>query len=151
MSERAEWCGRCYRRRLSDDGASALLVELGRFDEPDRFEPPQRPRPATTLRSVYSRWRAGATAFGPAGRVGLTAALLVPWTVSVAMLSSGLGRMFLIVYVGMTAPALLLLLPAIWRRERSATLLEPAMRCRVCAWGVAADAQWCPRCSSAVH
>lgn len=80
-----------------------------------RYSPPGAP-PGTApgTARVHSRWRAGPTSFGPAGRLLLTALVLLP----PALLVWVAGPMGLTMCVGWLVLGVPLLLRSVWTRAR---------------------------------
>jgi hypothetical protein len=94
----AAWCGQCLAPAQGEagntvpttpgaspttPGASPTAPGAtpgGAPAGPASWRPDLRPGPAPTL-TWYSRWRAGPTTHGPAGRIAWTVALLVPYWV----------------------------------------------------------------------
>ncbi len=110
LSADLEWCPRCYAR-----------VER----EPVR----RAPKAETPVVAVYSRWRSGPTSFGPAGRITLTALLLLGLVAGYPMSRGAMfgwigvdipGTPFLIAYGVVAGAAGIYALSRIWKRARIA-------------------------------
>ncbi len=104
------WCPRCYAPRAAaqPSGGHAAAPNLR------MWYPPEEPTPP----AVYSRWRGGATTFGPVGRVVITVAILLVhvllWKVF------GFDGVVFLLGVGYIAWSLLSvwILLHVWKRDR---------------------------------
>jgi hypothetical protein len=124
-----EWCNQCY---ASLKPAPAPVE--GPADAPGPGERPLWVRtntapPELKLSHEFSRWRAGATSFGPVGRAVLTLLVLLmlvvgyPLIRGLIMMVGGMdvpGLGFLLMYLFVALPAGIYLLSRVWRRERIA-------------------------------
>jgi hypothetical protein len=109
----ATWCGQCF---TSIDRSPAALAGI------------RGPRPAQRLHeATYSRWRGGATSFGPLGRIVMTIGVLLGLAIGYP-LARGLifatvgmdvpGTGFLLMYAAIAAVAGAWLLSRVWRKAR---------------------------------
>ena len=120
-----EWCNQCY---------SSLKPAPAPVEAPAPGERPLWVRsntvaPELKLSQEFSRWRAGATSFGPVGRSFLTVLVLLmlvvgyPLIRGLIMMVGGMdvpGLGFLLMYLVVALPAGIYLLSRVWRRERIA-------------------------------
>ena len=150
MSEESVWCPRCFRRPVTDEAAAALVAEVDRLSQPERWEPPRRFHERRTTRSMWSRRFAGPTSFGLRGRIAMTAILAGLFVLGALQLGvSTNGGPCTIIYVGFTLPGSLLLIREFWKKERNVVPL-PKRECRVCRESIYGEAGFCPRCKAAV-
>jgi hypothetical protein len=123
VADELEWCNQCYKALSTERVAST----------PE----PQRPlwirsnvgKPDVKIAPEFSRWRGGATSFGPVGRVLLTVGVLLLLVVGYPVLRGlvftvvGIdvpGSGFVVMYVCVAIPAGAYLLSRVWKRERVA-------------------------------
>jgi hypothetical protein len=120
-----EWCNQCY---------APLQPAVAPTEAPAPGERPLWVRsnigpPPLEQTHEFSRWRAGATSFGPIGRAVLTALVLVmlavgyPLMRGLIMMVGGMdvpGAGFMIMYLVVALPLGIYLLSRVWRRERIA-------------------------------
>jgi hypothetical protein len=123
VADELEWCNQCYEALPAERAAST----------PE----PQRPlwirsnvgKPDVKIAPEFSRWRGGATSFGPVGRVLLTVGVLLLLVVGYPVLRGlvftvvGIdvpGNGFVVMYVCVAIPAGAYLLSRVWKRERVA-------------------------------
>jgi hypothetical protein len=123
VANELEWCNQCYEALPTDGAVSAPDAE-----RPLLVRSNVR-RPDVEIAPEYSRWRGGATSFGPIGRVLLTLGVLVLLVVGYPVLRGlvftvvGIdvpGGGFVVMYVCVAIPAGAYLLSRVWKRERVA-------------------------------
>jgi hypothetical protein len=116
-----EWCNQCYaalpvNRAVPSPAAEPSLRVRASIGRPDVKIAPE-----------FSRWRGGATSFGPVGRVFLTLgaiALLIagyPILRGLVFTVVGIdvpGSGFIVMYVCIAVPAGAYLFSRVWKRER---------------------------------
>ena len=119
------WCNQCYASltrpvepaRAPADDEKPLWVRTG------------APGPRLETHTEFSRWRGGATSFGPVGRTLLTIGVLLLLAIGYPILRGlifSLGGMdvpglgFLLMYAVVAIPCGLYLLSRVWKRERVA-------------------------------
>ena len=116
LSADLQWCPRCLAPVERRD---AVVSPLG------HRLPPSDPAPVP----VYSRWKAGPTSFGAAGRIMLTVLVLLGVVVGYPMSRGEIlawigfdvpGTAFLIAYGVVAGATALYLLTRIWKRARIA-------------------------------
>ena len=119
-----EWCNQCY---TSLEPAPAVEAP-GPGERPLWVRSNTAP-PELRLSHEFSRWRAGATSFGPVGRAFLTVLVLLmlavgyPLIRGLIMMLGGMdvpGAGFMIMYLVVALPTGIYLLSRVWRRERIA-------------------------------
>jgi hypothetical protein len=118
------WCNQCYEA-LPAEGAVAASAA-----EPPLWIRSNVGRPARAeVAPEFSRWRGGATSFGPIGRSLLTLGVLMLLVVGYPMLRGLVftvlgvdvpGSGFILMYVCVAIPAGAYLLSRVWKRERVA-------------------------------
>ena len=122
-----EWCNQCYAKL--EVAPVPVSVEA-----PPEAERPLWVRsnigpPPLKMTHTFSRWRGGATSFGPIGRLLLTLAVFVLLVVGYPILRGlvfavggmdipGMG--FIIMYLFVAVPGGAYLLSRVWKRERIA-------------------------------
>ena len=122
-----EWCNQCY----AELKAAPVPVSI---QAPVEAERPLWVRtnigtPPPKMTHEFSRWRAGATSFGPIGRLLLTLAVLLLLVAGYPLLRGlvyvvggmdipGLG--FVVLYLCAAIPGGAYLLSRVWKRERVA-------------------------------
>ncbi len=127
VADDLEWCNQCY-------------AALTRVPEPVAVEPPpadDRPlwvrsgtaAPRLETHTEFSRWRGGATSFGPIGRILLTVGVFLMLAIGYPLLRglifslAGMdvpGAGFMIMYAFVAIPSGIYLLSRVWKRERIA-------------------------------
>ena len=123
-----EWCNQCYSKlpsAASPEMTAAIVA------------PPEVQRPLWVRSNIgqpevktaqeFSRWRGGATSFGPVGRILLTLGVLVMLIVGYPLLRGlvyAVGGMdvpgvgFILMYACAALPAGAYMLIRVWKRER---------------------------------
>jgi hypothetical protein len=116
LSADLDWCPRCFAPVERSHPASSILGPR---------LPPREPAPEP----VYSRWKAGPTSFGAAGRIGLTVLVLFGAVAGYPMARGEMvawigidvpGTAFLIGYAVLATLGTIYLLARIWKRSRIA-------------------------------
>ena len=128
VAEDLEWCNQCY----SALPAAAAPAETVASEVPIEGDRPLWTRahignPPVKIEPEFSRWRGGATSFGPFGRALLTLGVIVMLIVGYPILrgliftvigmdipSSGL----IVMYAVAAIPAAVYLLSRVWKHER---------------------------------
>ena len=124
VAEDLEWCNQCY-------------AALARPVEPPVAAPPPEDRPLWVrsgtseprleTHTEFSRWRGGATSFGPAGRILLTVGVFMLLALGYPLLRGLIysvggvdvpGAGFMALYVLVAIPCGFFLLSRVWKRER---------------------------------
>ena len=117
------WCNQCYEALSTGSAASAPDAERPLWARANVGQPDVKVVPE------FSRWRGGATSFGPVGRVLLTLGVLLLLVVGYPVLRGlvftvvGIdvpGNGFVVMYVCVAIPAGAYLLSRVWKRERVA-------------------------------
>ena len=108
------WCGQCL---------TPIAAPPAPLPGPRPFRPGTAgPQPRVVTPAEYSRWRAGATSMGWAGRALATLGLLVMAVLVyfyVFVVTVGVtGPKTVLLYVAMVAPLVLYLLSKVWRPAR---------------------------------
>ena len=123
-----EWCNQCYAKLPAARAAAATAV----LDAPANAQRPLWVRsnmgqPEVKTAQEFSRWRGGATSFGPVGRILLTLAVLVMLIVGYPLLRGlvyAVGGMdvpgvgFMVMYACAAIPAGAYMLNRVWKPER---------------------------------
>ncbi|MEO8424341.1 MAG: hypothetical protein ABI595_10605 [Actinomycetota bacterium] len=126
VADDLEWCNQCY---------SALPPVQAPASTDDVEAPPQRPlwvrsnigQPEEKIEPEFSRWRGGATSFGPVGRILLTLGVIVMLIVGYPLLRGLIfsfigmdipGGGLIVLYVCAALPAAAYMLNRVWKRER---------------------------------
>jgi hypothetical protein len=114
LSADLDWCPRCLAPVERTSPATPILG-------------PRLPAREPPVQPVYSRWRAGPTSFGAAGRIGLTPLVLFGAVAGYPMSRGEMlawigidvpGTPFLIGYAIVAALGTIYLLSRIWKRSR---------------------------------
>jgi hypothetical protein len=117
LSPELAWCGRCYAPVPTREEVSEI---------PLRIRTQMRER-ASRVAPVYSRWKAGPTSFGAAGRIVLTFGVIIGVIVGYPMTRGGIlaaigmdipGTPFMIGYGVVATIGAIYLFTRIWRRGR---------------------------------
>jgi len=120
-----EWCNQCYQSLKP----AVVPVEAPAPGERPLWVRSNTAPPPLKQTHEFSRWRAGATSFGPLGRAFLTVLVLLmlvvgyPLIRGLIMMIGGMdvpGLGFLLMYLVVALPAGTYLLSRVWRRERIA-------------------------------
>jgi hypothetical protein len=124
--EDLEWCNQCYSAlTAAPPPAEALVVET----------PAERPlwirsnvgQPDVKIAPEFSRWRGGATSFGPIGRVMLTLGVIVMLIVGYPLLRGLIyavggmdipGTGLVVLYACVALPGGAYMLNRVWKPER---------------------------------
>ncbi|MGZ5297410.1 MAG: hypothetical protein ACXWYT_10790 [Actinomycetota bacterium] len=128
VADDLEWCNQCYSA-LPAVPAPAATVEV---EVPAEAERPLWVRsnigqPDVKIAPEFSRWRGGATSFGPFGRVLLTLGVLMMLIVGYPLLRGLIytvigmdvpGAGLVVLYTCAALPAGAYLLSRVWKRER---------------------------------
>jgi hypothetical protein len=101
-----DWCPRCYTPRAVASAPTQLPSHLRMF-----------PREELSPAPVYSRWRAGATTFGPLGRVVITVALVGFQAFWWKVVGAGGIEFVLVSYLASTVVSIWIL-THVWKRDR---------------------------------
>ena len=122
-TDELEWCNQCYEALPTENAAT----------EPDAGSPlwvrSNVGRAEIKVAPEFSRWRGGATSFGPVGRVLMTLGVFVLLVVGYPVLRGlvftvvGIdvpGSGFVLMYVCVAIPSGAYLLSRVWKRERVA-------------------------------
>ena len=123
-----EWCNQCYSRLPAVQAPSATDV----VDVPAEADRPIRVRsnigqPDVKIAPEFSRWRGGATSFGPVGRAMLTIGVLVMLVVGYPLLRGLIyavggvdirDRGLIALYACAAIPGGAYMLNRVWKRER---------------------------------
>jgi hypothetical protein len=128
VADDLEWCNQCYSELPAVQAPVATAVG----DGPSEVSRPLWVRsnigqPDVKNEPEFSRWRGGATSFGPVGRSLLTLGVIVMVIVGYPLLRGliytvggvdipGVGLMVL--YAGVALPAAAYMLSRVWKRER---------------------------------
>jgi hypothetical protein len=120
VADELEWCNQCYE---------ALPATSPPAAEPSLRVRSSIGRPDVKLAPEFSRWRGGATSFGPVGRVLLTLGVMLLLLVGYPVLRGlvftvvGIdvpGGGFVVMYICVAIPSGVYLLSRVWKRERVA-------------------------------
>jgi hypothetical protein len=81
LPTQVRWCLRCFATVRELTPRERQLPPLDRVEDPPAWVPRSPLRDADAAPPTYSRWHAGPTTFGPAGRIAVTVILVVffPW------------------------------------------------------------------------
>ena len=123
VADDLEWCNQCY---------SALPAVLAPAEPAAEGERPLWTRahignPPVKIEPEFSRWRGGATSFGPFGRALLTLGVIVMLVVGYPILRGLIftvigmdipGSGLILLYAAAAIPAAVYLLARVWKRER---------------------------------
>jgi len=126
VADDLEWCNQCY--------AALPAVEAPAIpaDSPAEGERPLWTRahignPPVKIEPEFSRWRGGATSFGPIGRSFLTLGVIVLLVVGYPILRGLIftvigmdvpGNGLIVLYAAAAIPGAAYLLARVWKRER---------------------------------
>ena len=126
VADDLEWCNQCY--------AALPAVEAPAIpgDAPAEGERPLWTRahignPPVKIQPEFSRWRGGATSFGPIGRAFLTLGVVVLLVVGYPILRGLIftvigmdvpGNGLIVLYAAAAIPGAAYLLARVWKRER---------------------------------
>lgn len=127
VTDDLEWCNQCY----SELHAAPVPASVEAPAEPERplWVRSNIGPPPVKISPEFSRWRAGATSFGPIGRVLLTLGVLLMLVVGYPLMRGlvfAVGGMdipgvgFIALYACVALPAGVYLLSRVWKRERVA-------------------------------
>ena len=117
------WCNQCYEALSTGSAVAAPDAERPLWARANVGQPDVKVAPE------FSRWRGGATSFGPVGRVLLTLGVFLLLIVGYPVLRGlvftvvGIdvpGNGFVVMYVCVAIPAGAYLLSRVWKRERVA-------------------------------
>ncbi len=126
MAEDLAWCNQCYASLARPVPAPA---EEAPADDRPLWVRSGTATPRLETNTEFSRWRGGATSFGPLGRILLTIGVLLLLAICYPLLRGlifsfggmdvpGLG--FIIMYGVVALPSGVFLLSKVWKRERVA-------------------------------
>jgi hypothetical protein len=123
-----EWCNQCYSKLPAVQAPAPIEVGESPAD-------PERPlwvrsnigQPDVKIAPEFSRWRGGATSFGPVGRALLTIGVLVMMVVGYPLLRGLIyavggvdipGRGLIVLYACAALPGGAYMLNRVWKPER---------------------------------
>ena len=123
-----EWCNQCYAKLPAVQTAAATTV----LDAPANAERPLWVRsnmgqPEVRTAHEFSRWRGGATSFGPFGRFMLTLGVLMMLIVGYPLLRGLIyavggmdipGKGLIVLYACVALPGGAYMLNRVWKPER---------------------------------
>jgi hypothetical protein len=126
LADDLEWCNQCYA------ALPAVEAPATPGDAPAEGERPLWTRahignPPVKIQPEFSRWRGGATSFGPIGRALLTLGVIVLLIVGYPILRGLIftvigmdvpGNGLIVLYAAAAIPGAAYLLARVWKRER---------------------------------
>jgi hypothetical protein len=128
VADDLEWCNQCYSA-LPDVPAPAAPAVEGAPAETDRplWVRSNIGQPDVKIAPEFSRWRGGATSFGPVGRILLTLGVIILLIVGYPLLRGLIfsvigmdipGGGMIVLYACAALPAGAYMLLRVWKRER---------------------------------
>lgn len=119
------WCNQCY----ASLARPAEAAPTPPTDDRPLWVRTGAPTARIETHTEFSRWRGGATSFGPVGRILLTIGVLILLAVGYPILRGLIfafggvdvpGAGFMVMYAVVAVPAGFYLLSRVWKRERVA-------------------------------
>ena len=126
VADDLEWCNQCYAA-LPAVEASAIPADAPAERERPLWTRAHIGNPPVKMQPEFSRWRGGATSFGPLGRGLLTLGVIVMLIVGYPILRGLIftvigmdvpGDGLILLYAVAAIPAAAYLLNRVWKRER---------------------------------
>ena len=124
VADDLEWCNQCY---AALPAAEAPVETVGAADERPLWTRAHIGNPPVRVEPQFSRWRGGATSFGPFGRALLTLGVIMMLIVGYPILRGLIftvigmdipGDGLILLYAVAAIPAAIYLLARVWKRER---------------------------------
>ena len=125
LADDLEWCNHCYA------ALPAVEAQAIPADAPEGGRPlwtrAHIGNPPVKIQPEFSRWRGGATSFGPIGRAFLTLGVIVLLIVGYPILRGLIftvigmdvpGNGLIVLYAAAAIPGAAYLLARVWKRER---------------------------------
>ena len=126
LADDLEWCNQCYAA-LPAVEAPAIPADAPAEDARPLWTRAHIGNPPVKIQPEFSRWRGGATSFGPIGRGFLTLGVIVLLIVGYPILRGLIftvigmdvpGNGLIVLYAAAAIPGAAYLLARVWKRER---------------------------------
>jgi hypothetical protein len=127
VADDLEWCNQCYS--ALERVPEPVVTQAAAAAERPLWVRSGTAAPRLDTHTEFSRWRGGATSFGPIGRILLTVGVFLLLAIGYPLLRGlvfSLGGMdvpglgFVLLYAVVAIPAGIYLLSRVWKRERVA-------------------------------
>jgi len=122
-----EWCNQCYSALPAVPAPAEAVSASAAEGERPLWTRAHVGNPPVKIEPEFSRWRGGATSFGPIGRALLTLGVIVMLIVGYPILRGLIftvigmdipGSGLILLYAVAAIPAAVYLLSRVWKRER---------------------------------
>jgi hypothetical protein len=126
VADDLEWCNQCYAA-LPAISEPTEAVAAGSVEERPLWTRAHIGNPQVKIAPEFSRWRGGATSFGPFGRALLTLGVIMMLIVGYPILRGLIftvigmdipGSGLILLYAVAAIPGAVYLLTRVWKRER---------------------------------
>jgi hypothetical protein len=126
VADDLEWCNQCYAA-LPAVEAPAIPADAPAEGERPLWTRAHIGNPPVKIEPEFSRWRGGATSFGPIGRTFLTLGVILLLVVGYPILRGMIftvigmdvpGNGLIVLYAAAAIPGAAYLLARVWKRER---------------------------------
>lgn len=127
VADDLEWCNQCYAALPTVEAPAEAVVTSPVEGERPLWTRAHIGNPQVKIEPEFSRWRGGATSFGPFGRALLTLGVIVMLIVGYPILRGLIftvigmdvpGSGLILLYALAAIPGAVYLLTRVWKRER---------------------------------
>jgi hypothetical protein len=126
VADDLEWCNQCYAALPAVEATAEAVAASPIESERPLWTRAHIGNPPVKIEPEFSRWRGGATSFGPFGRALLTLGVIVMLIVGYPILRGLIftvigmdtGSGVIILYAIAAIPGAVYLLTRVWKRER---------------------------------
>jgi hypothetical protein len=124
VADDLEWCNQCYAALPAVEASVETVAAEG---ERPLWTRAHIGNPPVKIEPEFSRWRGGATSFGPIGRalltLGVIALVIVGYPILRGLIFAAIGmdvpgNGLIILYAAAAIPGAAYLLARVWKRER---------------------------------